>query len=226
MRRADRLFQIVQILRRESCTTATELASELECSDRTIYRDIRDLIGSGVPIDGEAGVGYSMARGFDLPPMMFDRAEIEALILGLSMVESWADTGLQRAARNVLGKVANVLPEQMQPLLEDPRIHAIGFFVDAKVHFGMDELRDAMHRHRKCWVRYEDAAGKGSERVLWPLGLYFWRTVWTLAAWCELREDYRTFRLDRLLDLRVLDEEFVETDERGHRGFVNRYRED
>ncbi len=222
MRRADRLFQIVQILRRETCVTAAGLAEELEVSDRTIYRDIADLIVCGVPIDGEAGVGYRMARGFDLPPLMFDHSEIQALILGVSMVESWADLGLQRAARSVLSKVESVLPDSLRPLLNDPRVHAIGAFVDDKVHFGMDALRSAIHERRKCRVAYRDAAGASSERVLWPLGLYFWGQSWTLAAWCELRSDYRMFRLDRLLKLDVLDDGFTETDERSLDDFIRR----
>src|ERR1700757_3377351 len=119
MRRADRLFRIVQRLRRRGVTTASELAEALGVSDRTIYRDVQDLVLSGVPVQGEAGVGYALPRSFDLPPLMFDEDEIEALVLGARIVESWADASLARAARNVLSKVEVVLPARLRDRIPD-----------------------------------------------------------------------------------------------------------
>ncbi|HED66506.1 MAG TPA: YafY family transcriptional regulator [Planctomycetes bacterium] len=214
MRRADRLFQIIQILRRESLVTAAQLGLELEVSERTIYRDVRDLISSGVPIEGEAGVGYQLRHGFDLPPIMFDQAEIEALILGASMVEGWADPALKLAARSALSKVGAVLPRSKRALLDHPRLHAMGYFVDAKIHFGMGELRAALRNKHKCLITYATEDGQPTERTIWPLGLFFWGRTWTLAAWCELRDDYRNFRLDRMTELAVLPTTFEETGER------------
>lgn len=224
MRRADRLFQIVQILRRESLVTANGLAQELEVSVRTIYRDVQDLIASGVPIDGEAGVGYCMSSGFDLPPLMFDRGEIEALVLGLSMAESFADEGVQRASRSALSKIAAVLPERLETLLHAPRMHAVGAFVPSKIHFGMDELREAIHAKHRCRVEYRDASDRATDRILWPLGLYFWGQSWTLAAWCELREAFRSFRLDRLNSVEVLPSSFAEAPGRSLHDFVEQQR--
>lgn len=222
MRRADRLFQIIQILRREQLTTARQLAGELEVSERTIYRDVQDLIGSGVPVEGEAGVGYQLGGDFDLPPLMFDAQELEALILGASMVASWADPELSTAAGNALSKIGYVVPEDLRSMLAAPRVQALGFFVDQSVRFGMAELRRALRERRKCRVAYRDSEGKATERVLWPLGLYFWGRSWTLAAWCELRGDYRSFRLDRMERLAVGEEHFEETGQRSLRDFIRR----
>src|ERR1700736_2952047 len=132
MRRADRLFRIVQLLRRRKLTTAKQLADELEVSERTVYRDVADLVGSGVPIRGEAGVGYALERGFDLPPLMFTEDELEALVLGARVVESWADASLAQAARQVLEKVEAVLPERLQDRVSRAALFAPGFHVPAE----------------------------------------------------------------------------------------------
>src|SRR5215472_227548 len=136
MRRADRLFQIIHILgQRRSATTSAHLARRLRVSERTVYRDVRDLILAGTPIDGEAGVGYRLRPGFDLPPLMFDRDEIQALVLGARIVRQFGDATLARASDAILNKVASVLPDDLAPLLEDTRLFVPGV-VSAKESAG------------------------------------------------------------------------------------------
>ena len=208
MRRADRLFQIVSLLRRRRFVTAAQLAERLEVSERTIYRDVRDLVGSGVPIEGEAGVGYRLAKNFDLPPMMFNVDEIEALVLGARMVETWGDEDLRKAARSVLDKTESVLPPKLRPRIEDTALFALSFRVSEQARAVLGPIRKAVASRHKLALRYSDIEGKLSERVVRPLGLYFWGQTWTLGAWCELRTDFRNFRLDRVDEVEVLDERF------------------
>ncbi|PRP90896.1 Bifunctional ligase/repressor BirA [Enhygromyxa salina] len=198
MRRADRLFQIVSLLRRRRFVTAAWLAERLEVSERTIYRDVRDLMGSGVPIEGEAGVGYRLGKDFDLPPMMFNVDEIQALVLGARMVETWGDDELRRAARSVLDKTEAMLPPKLRSQIDDTALFARSFRVPERVREWLGPIRRAVGERRKLELRYRDVDDHASARVVRPLGLYFWGTTWTLGAWCELREDFRNFRLDRL----------------------------
>ena len=197
MRRADRLFRLVQVLRARRFATARTLAETLEVSERTVYRDVRDLSLSGVPIEGEAGVGYALRRDFDMPPLMFDYDEIEALTAGARMVQAWSSPELARAAQSALDKIAAALPAEKRIVMERTRLYAPAFNVDAKVGKVLDLLREAIVEHRRLAFGYADESGKASERKVRPLGLYFWGQRWTLAAWCELREDFRNFRLDR-----------------------------
>lgn len=209
MRRADRLFQIVQLLRARRITTASELAQELEVSERTIYRDVRDLVLAGVPIEGEAGVGYALPRGFDLPPLMFTEGEIQALVLGASMVRAFADEALAREARSVLQKVENVLPDRLRPLLERTELLAPPYH-RPDLAANLEPLRGAIGERRKVHFAYTRADGERSERSVRPLGLYFWGKAWTLTAWCELRNDFRTFRPERMTEVELLEETFEE----------------
>lgn len=203
MRRADRLFRLVQLFRRSRVVTAQRLAQELEVAERTVYRDIRDLSLSGVPIRGEAGVGYALAHGFDLPPLMFDEEEVEALVLGARVVQGWADPALAKAADSVLAKIEMVLPDKMRS-----RVAASTLFVP---HFrpgtrapNLGALRGAIRDGRKVNFRYLDEGGRESRRTVRPLALAFWGKIWSMASWCELRQDFRSFRLDRMseIDLR------------------------
>jgi predicted DNA-binding transcriptional regulator YafY len=205
MRRADRLFQIVLHLRRRLVVTARDLARSLEVSERTIYRDVQDLSACGLPIESAAGVGYRLRRDFDLPPLMFDREELQALRLGARMVRSWADPELSESAGNALRKIEAVLP----PDLEDPgeALYAPSLRPYPVQHVGL--LRHAILEHRKARFDYTREDGAASARTVWPLGLFYWGAVWTLVAWCELRNDHRNFRLDRIADLGVLDEPFL-----------------
>jgi predicted DNA-binding transcriptional regulator YafY len=208
MRRADRLFQIVQLLRRRRITTAARLAEELEVSERTIYRDIKDLMLSGVPIEGEAGVGYGLPHGFDLPPLMFKEDEIEALVLGARMVKSWSDPALTRAAESALAKIESVIPERLRPRIAESALFAPGFHVPAKATQNLAALRAAVSERRKVALAYQRGDGLASTRVILPLGLFFWGRGWSLAAWCELRGGFRNFRLDRIDSVEVKDERF------------------
>ncbi|MCB9680476.1 MAG: YafY family transcriptional regulator [Alphaproteobacteria bacterium] len=208
MRRADRLFLLVQLLRARRVSTAEELAAELGVSKRTVYRDIRDLEASGVPVEGEAGVGYRLHRGFELPPMTFTPGEIEALVLGARMVEAWGDDELGTAARAVLTKVGAVLPPPLRPVLDDAALFAIPRHWRDTAARGMADLRRAIHQRHKLNITYVDVDGAGTERIIHPLGLYFWGMTWTLAAWCELRGGYRSFRPDRIDALQVSDERY------------------
>lgn len=211
MRRADRLFRIVQRLRRRGATTAHELAQALEVSERTVYRDVRDLLLSGVPIQGEAGVGYALDRSFDLPPLMFDEEEIEALVLGARIVRAWTDPKLARAAEEALQKIEAVLPAHLKTRLAEAALFAPEFHLKAQQRSGLSDLRLAVRESRKARFRYVDRAQAGSERTVQPLGLYYWGQTWTLAAWCELRQGFRNFRVDRIQELAVTSERFEKT---------------
>jgi len=205
MRRADRLFQIVQFLRSRRVTTAHWLSDVLEVSERTIYRDIQDLMVSGVPIEGEAGIGYVIRRGYDLPPLMFTEDEIAALTLGARILDSWADPGLAKAAQSVLSKVETVLPDALKGKLDQTRLYSPLARISPRVASFMGELRSAIDSRQKVSLAYTRADGTESGRTIWPLGLFFWGTVWTLGAWCEMREGLRNFRLDRIRSLQVCD---------------------
>ena len=208
MRRADRLFQIVQFLRTRRITTAKWLAEELEVSERTIYRDIQDLSLSGVPVEGEAGVGYVLRKGFDLPPLMFSNEEIAALILGTRLVKSWADPGLARAADRVLNKVETVIPETLRKQFDHSHLFAPMTLIQPDVALAMGEIRMAIENKLKMKIEYTRKDGQHSGRTIWPLGLFFWGSVWTLGAWCELRESFRVFRLDRIDRFNLDDETY------------------
>jgi predicted DNA-binding transcriptional regulator YafY len=198
VRRADRLFQIVQHLRlRRTRTTARELARKLAVSERTIYRDVQDLGRSGVPIEGEAGVGYIL-RGFDIPPLMFTREEIEALVVGARMVETWTTPQLAAAARQAIEKIQIALPERLKAELNRPRIYAVDLRAEPDERSSLDAIRQAIAQSHRIEFDYRTEVGKASRRPVQPLGLFFWGNVWTLAAWCELRNDFRHFRVDRM----------------------------
>lgn len=198
MRRADRLFQIVQLLRARRLVTAAQLARELQVSQRTVYRDIADLSLSGVPVLGEAGVGYALRQGYDMPPLAFTADEIEALAAGAHMVRAWADLGLAKSASAALAKIEASLPEALRQGLQDPTIGAPRFPGADGLTELLKPLRSACRKKLKLRFRYSDADGSVSRRTVRPLALLFWGRVWTLAAWCELRQDFRSFRVDRI----------------------------
>ncbi len=225
MRRADRLFQVIQLLRRRHVLTAAAIARELEVSERTVYRDIADLVRSGVPIAGEAGVGYTLRRGFDLPPLMFTEEEIEALVLGTRVVSSWADEGLAKAAESALARIEAALPDRLKARLTGSRLFAPAFHVPQGVASALAELRPAIDERRKADLHYIDVNGAETRRVVRPLGLFFWGNKWTLTAWCELREDFRDFRLDRIGTMELLDERFDPEPGKTIEDFFNRWEE-
>ena len=206
MRRADRLFQIVQLLRRRrTVATAAQIAAKLEVSERTVYRDIRDLVLAGTPIDGEAGVGYRLRPGYDLPPLMFDREEIQALVLGARIVRQFGDPALARASESILNKVAAVLPKELEPLLAETRLFVPTTIGSARSADGLAVAREALVAQRRMRIRYTSERDEATERTVRPLGLFFWGRTWTLAAWCEMRVGFRNFRLDRVNTATLLD---------------------
>lgn len=206
MRRADRLFQIVQHLRGGRLLRAEDLAERLEVSRRTIYRDIADLIGSGVPIEGEAGVGYVMRDGYHLPPLMFSEAEIVALVAGARLIRTWGGASMAAGAEEALVKIAAVLPDAARTRAEAVQAHAPPApEMSAAVRARIDLLERASAERLRIDLDYRDEQGRASERVVRPLGVWFWGKVWTLVAWCELRGDFRMFRLDRMAATETLD---------------------
>jgi len=208
MRRADRLFEIIQHMRRKPTIKARDLASALEVSERTIYRDVQDLMASGVPIEGEAGVGYVLRAGFDLPPLMFKEQEIEALVLGARIVESWADAELAEAASDAIAKIEAVIPDRLRGYMANTALLAPEACGAAPLRFDMGELRRAIRSQLKVRFCYVDVLRQKSERTVRPLSLAFFGPVWVMAAWCELRGDFRTFRLDRIERFEVTNERF------------------
>jgi predicted DNA-binding transcriptional regulator YafY len=186
------------------------LAEKLEVSERTIYRDVRDLQISGMPIEGEAGVGYTLRRDLDLPPLMFTRDELTALVLGARLVRAWGGAASMVAADQALQRIEAVLPTELRERLDAILMYAPGSRMPQLLRERLDVLHEACTDRRVLAFGYTREDGQYSEREVRPLALYFWSGVWTLAAWCELRKDFRMFRIDRMQDLHVQQREFVQ----------------
>lgn len=210
MRRADRLFQLVQLIRGRRLTTAAFLAQRLEVSERTVYRDVADLLRQGVPIEGEAGVGYRIGRGFDLPPLMFSTQEASALIAAARMAQAWLDPALARNAEAALGKILSVLPSGTRTAAEATRIYAPPMALDDTVAQRLQQLREAAQTRHKLRLHYATIEGERSVRVVRPLGCFYWGSVWTLGAWCEKRQALRSFRVDLMERCERLDDSFAD----------------
>jgi predicted DNA-binding transcriptional regulator YafY len=225
MRRADRLFRIVQFLRVGRLTTARRLAEKLQVSERTIYRDVRDLQLSGMPIEGEAGIGYLLRQDFDIPPLMFTRSEIEALVLGARMVHAWGGAEQGDAATQALHKIEAVLPPDLRDKVDQTLLYAPNFHVRAELKRSVDLLNAAASERKFIEFSYRREDGEESERRVRPLGLYFWGGVWTLASWCEARKDFRNFRVDRMAELRALEEQFPADSKKSLQTFIAKMRQ-
>ena len=211
MRRADRLFQIIQVLRRtRKPVTADAMALELETSRRTIYRDIADLMAQQVPIRGEAGVGYVLEGGFDLPPLMLTPDEIEAAVLGAQWVMSRGDPDLARAAQDLIAKIGVAVPERLRPLVLEPATRAAPSWNQARDGLDMAQVRRAIHAARKIRLTYRDEQARETERVVWPFAVGYHETTRMMVAWCEMRADFRSFRTDRVAEAEFLDEPYPE----------------
>lgn len=186
------------------------LAQKLEVSERTIYRDVSDLQTSGMPIEGEAGVGYTLRRDLDLPPLMFTRDELTALVLGARLVRAWGGASSMAAADQALQRIEAVLPPELRERLDGILMYAPGSRMPQLLRERLDVLHEASIDRHVLSFGYTREDGQSSQRQVRPLALYFWSGVWTLAAWCELRKDFRTFRIDRMQDVQVLAREFVQ----------------
>jgi predicted DNA-binding transcriptional regulator YafY len=209
MRRADRLFRIIQIFRRaRRPITAMDMASELETSLRTVYRDIAQLMADRVPIRGEAGVGYVLEGGFDMPPLMLTPDEIEAAMLGAHWVVERADPALARAASDLVAKIAAVIPEHLRPLLIEPALAPGSSRSQPADTIDMGRLRSAIRSQRKLELVYSDEAGRETKRVVWPIAVSYWESVRVIVAWCELRNAFRHFRTDRVVAAEFLDSRY------------------
>ncbi|HYP81719.1 YafY family protein [Variovorax sp.] len=208
MRRADRLFQIVQLVRGRRLTTAAFLARRLEISERTVYRDIAELQRQGVPLEGEAGVGYRLGIGFDLPPLMFTEAEAKALVASARLAQSWLDGAMARDIESALGKILSVLPPSARAAAESQALYAPAYVMDDGMRNRLQTLREAVQSRHKLRMDYRDVNGAASQRIVRPLGCFYWGRVWTFSAWCELREGFRGFRIDRIDTVEVLQERF------------------
>jgi len=201
MRRADRLFQIIQIMRRSTRpVTASQLAAELEVSQRSVYRDVADLIGQTVPIHGEAGVGYVLDSDFDMPPLMLTPDELEAAVLGAQWVADRGDPVLAGAARDLIFKIAAAVPERLRPFIVAPSI-GVPTSQGTAAADGLDITltRAWIRSGRKIRIRYRDEDSRESERTIWPTMIGYAETVRLLAGWCELRQAFRHFRTDRIV---------------------------
>jgi len=221
MRRADRLFLIIHALRgRRTALPARRLAETLALSLRTVYRDVADLQVSGVPIEGEAGVGYLLRKGSDIPPLMFNAAELEALVVGTRFVRAFGGKALTQSAQAALLKIEAVLPPELRARTRRSRIFAPPRGDRFEVTGVIDDLHAAIMAHRVLLLDYRDEGGRASTREVEPLCLAFWGGSWTLGAWCRLRADFRNFRPDRIAHFASTEEIFVETPERGMAAYL------
>ena len=221
MRRADRLFLIVHALRgRRSAMTAQALAETLHVSLRTIYRDVADLQLSGVPVEGEAGVGYVLRKGADIPPLMFNAEELEALVVGTRFVRAFGGKRLGLGASAALLKIEAVLPPDLRERSRRTRIFAPE--LDNRIESGgmIDRLHAAIGNNEILRLEYRDQSGDASLREVEPLCLAFWGGSWTLGGWCRLRHDFRNFRPDRIVALTATGEVFAETESRGLEAYL------
>lgn len=226
MRRADRLFDIVQILRGARLRTAQEIADRLEVSVRTVYRDIDALVATGVPIEGERGVGYVLRGTLLLPPLAFSQAELEGLALGARFVEAWADPELAAAAREALVKIDAVLPEARRGEIWRDAVSVRSPALITAANAQLALFRKAIRQRRKMRLNYRSAAEAETDRTVRPLAIEAWGHAWTATAWCELREDFRMFRLDRIVEASILDDIFKPEKGRTLADYMKRLREE
>lgn len=209
MRRTERLFQIIQVLRsRQKPITGQELAFELEVSLRTLYRDIAELMAQRVPIRGEAGTGYVLDAGYEMPPLMLTADELEAAALGAAWVATQGDPSLAQSARHLISKLSSAVPPELRPVILDAGLRPVSLKPNVVPKFDSNQLRLAIRRRVKVSITYCDKVGASSTRVIWPLLIAYMDEVRLVVAWCEKRKDFRHFRADRIEDLLLLDEKF------------------
>lgn len=225
MQKPERLLKILTLLQsKRRAVTALSLAQHFQVSERTIYRDIQALTLSGIAIEGEAGVGYLLRKGEVLPPLTFTESELESLILGVRMVQGWGDKALGESADMALTKIRAILPDRLHYLhsMTSETLLVPDFERDKRSQFSRP-LREAIKNKLRVEMEYEKENGEKSTRTIWPLGLVYWGKVWTLISWCELRNDYRTFRLDRITNIHLKDNHFETTEQRNLNHYLKRY---
>lgn len=212
MRKSDRLFQLTNILRLRQPITAQQLADELNVCIRTIYRYIDDLSLNGIPIYGEAGVGYRLDENFNLPPLNLTVDEMDALLIGMKMVAGWTGSELPHAAHSLLQKIKIVLPEYKKELNPD-LFHVPQMYFQNKYPNNWDQLRHCVKQHKIITINYCDEKNRQTQREIYPLGLFYWGAKWTLGAWCTIRFAFRNFRTDRIKKINISGDHFELTDE-------------
>jgi predicted DNA-binding transcriptional regulator YafY len=211
MRRADRLFDIIQVLRlARAPITAAAIAAELEVAPRTVYRDIATLQARRVPINGEAGIGYVLQRGYELPPLMLTEEEVEAVSVGMQLLRRTGDPGLATGARSVLTKLAAVMPDVLRDSLSATQFHVSTRGAPAPGAVDLSETRAAIRTAQKMWIDYVDVNGAATSRKICPVAMEYHTEATLICGWCELRGDYRHFRTDRIRAAKLLDESFAD----------------
>jgi predicted DNA-binding transcriptional regulator YafY len=202
VRKSDRLFQLTNILRKHQPITAKQLAEKLLVSERTIYRYIDDLSLSGIPIYGEPGVGYRLSEGFELPPIQLSAGELEALITGVSFTASLTGKHLAASAHSLLSKIEAVLPKASSLIPDEERVVRVPVnHRDSETYQVWGKAHSAIEKKRWLKIAYNSLSESVTSRTVYPLGLFYWGGRWTLGSWCDLRGDYRDFRLDRISEL-------------------------
>lgn len=209
MRRTERLFKIIQILRsRRAPVTGRDLADELEISLRTLYRDMAELIAQHIPVKGEAGMGYILEDGYDMPSLMLTADELEAAALGAAWVARQGDISLARGARDLVAKLSSAIPQELRPIILDPGLRSVSMKPQGLEKFDGADLRSAIRERRKLLIVYQDQNAKRSTRVIWPLFIAYMDDIRLIVAWCEKRQDYRHFRADRICSLEKQSDQY------------------
>ncbi len=223
MRRADRLIKIAHFLRsRRRAVTAQRIADEFGICTRTVYRDIQDLMDSGAPITGEAGVGYVIDKQYYLPPVTFDNDELEAIALGISMVRQWTDDKFAEKANNAFEKIQAVLPSKLQGEIQQITTYSIATDNNPPWTVSFSSLRECIRTRHKIQITYSDENKNVTTRILRPLALVFFSPVWLLTCWCEKRHDFRHFRLDRIQTLAVSEHTFDDEPDKNLAAFLEK----
>ncbi|MDQ0391742.1 helix-turn-helix transcriptional regulator [Labrys monachus] len=210
MRRTTRLFEIIQLLRvARRPLTAETIATQLEVTKRTVYRDIASLQALSVPIHGEAGIGYVMRAGYDLPPLMLSIDEVEALVVALGLVERTGDRGLKAAAASIRAKVTTVLPVAARQPIQGRSLYVSNWGSSEPTAVDLAEVRRAIREERKLALFYGDAQGQETNRIIRPIAVVYYVEVVSIVGWCELRGDFRSFRADRIRACKPTEERFA-----------------
>jgi predicted DNA-binding transcriptional regulator YafY len=212
MRRADRLFTLVQLIRGRRLSTAAWLGQRLHVSLRTVYRNVADLQVQGVPIEGEAGVGYRLGKGFDLPPLMFTADEAQALVVMSRLAQQWLDPAMAQAGEVAVSRVLSVMTTAQRERAVCTPVYSPPWGLSADQQPHLQTWREASQTQHTLHLLYRDAEGRDTERSVRPLGSFYWGKVWTLVGWCERRAGFRSFRLDRVQGLRLTERRFVQAE--------------